>query len=90
MGRIVATVDVQNVAEPRLLKKIDTRVDTGASCVTLPSAWKERFGAFGSPKPVASCRPWRTLRHRAVDGGSRTGVSGGPPQAGQAGSFQGS
>lgn len=35
VGRIVATVDVQNVVEPRRLKKIDALVDTGASCVTL-------------------------------------------------------
>ena len=57
VGRIVATVDVQNVAGPRRLKKIDALADP---------------------------------RRRAVDGGLKTGVSGGPSQPGQAGSFQGS
>lgn len=46
MGRIVATVDVQNVAEPRISKKLDALVDTGASYLTLPRAWKEQFGPF--------------------------------------------
>ena len=35
MGRIVATVDVQNVAEPRVSKKLDALVDAGASYLTL-------------------------------------------------------
>ena len=46
MGRIVATVDVQNVAEPRVSKKLDALVDTSASYLTLPRAWKEQFGSF--------------------------------------------
>lgn len=46
MGRIVTTVDIQNVMEPRFSKKLDALVDTGASLLTLPSAWKEQFGAF--------------------------------------------
>jgi predicted aspartyl protease len=38
MGRIVATVDIQNIVEPRFSKKLDALVDTGASLLTLPSA----------------------------------------------------
>lgn len=52
MGRIVATVDVQNVAEPRISKKLDALVDTGASYVTLPRAWKEQFGSFEAEEDI--------------------------------------
>lgn len=52
MGRIVATVDVQNVAEPRLSKKLDALVDTGASYLTLPRAWKEQFGSFEAEEVI--------------------------------------
>ena len=44
MSRIVATVDVQNVAEPHVSKKLDALIDTGASYLTLPRAWKEQCG----------------------------------------------
>ena len=52
MGRIVATVDVQNVAEPRISKKLDALVDTGASYLTLPRAWKEQFGPFEAEETI--------------------------------------
>ena len=46
MGRIVATIDVQNITESGLSKKLDALVDIGASYLTLPSAWKNQFGSF--------------------------------------------
>ena len=52
MGRIVATVDVQNVAEPRISRKLDALVDTGASYLTLPRAWKEQFGSFEAEEVI--------------------------------------
>jgi predicted aspartyl protease len=52
MGRIVATVDVQNVAEPRISKKLDALVGTGASYLTLPRAWKEHFGSFEAEEVI--------------------------------------
>ena len=52
MGRIVTTVDVENSVEPRFSKKLDALVDTGASLLTLPSAWKEQFGAFGAEEVI--------------------------------------
>lgn len=53
MGRIVATVDVRNFIEPSKTAKIDALVDTGASYLTLPTAWKDRFGTFDSENEVA-------------------------------------
>ena len=52
MGRIVTTVDVRNFIEPSKTVKIDALVDTGASYLTLPTAWKDRFGSFGSEDEV--------------------------------------
>ncbi len=52
MGRIVATVDIQNVTEHGLSLKLDALVDNGASYMTLPLAWKERLGAFDSEEII--------------------------------------
>lgn len=53
MGRIVATVDIENFSERGSSMKLDALVDTGASYLTLPSHWKIRFGAFASEETVA-------------------------------------
>ena len=44
MGRIMASVSISNVLD--IEKKIccDTLVDTGASLLVLPSAWRDRLG----------------------------------------------
>ena len=52
MGRIVATVDVENFSETDSAMKLDALVDTGASSLTLSSGWKSRFGAFASEETV--------------------------------------
>ena len=45
MGRINTSVEILNPAHEKPLR-IDALVDTGASHLTLPLAWKERFGEF--------------------------------------------
>ena len=52
MGRIVATIDIQNATGSRFSKKLDALVDTGASYVTLPLVWKEQFGSFGAEELI--------------------------------------
>ncbi|CAN5589829.1 hypothetical protein BH24ACI2_BH24ACI2_03360 [soil metagenome] len=44
MSRIVCSVEVENVADPTKRLEFNALVDTGASFLTLPSAWKEKFG----------------------------------------------
>lgn len=44
MGRIVASVTIANIADPAVSVRIDVLVDTGASHMVLPSAWRERLG----------------------------------------------
>jgi predicted aspartyl protease len=52
MGRIVATVDVTNVIQPENSLKCDALVDTGASYLTLPLAWRDRLGSFEAEEEV--------------------------------------
>lgn len=42
----MATADLENPAEPRGYKKMVALVDTGASRLTLPSAWNGQLGSF--------------------------------------------
>ncbi len=44
MGRIITQVKITNFLESSKAMEIDALVDTGASYLTLPSAWKERLG----------------------------------------------
>ena len=44
MGRIVASVVIDNILAPDKKIRCDALVDTGASHMVLPTAWKERLG----------------------------------------------
>ncbi len=44
MGRIVSSVTITSIADPSKSLRCDALVDTGASFMVLPSAWKERLG----------------------------------------------
>lgn len=44
MGRIVANTTVINALNEKMSIRCDALVDTGASYLTLPLAWKERLG----------------------------------------------
>lgn len=44
MGRITSSVRIENVADSSKSIRCDALVDTGASHLVLPSAWKDRLG----------------------------------------------
>lgn len=44
MGRIVSPVIIENLADPNSRIHCDALVDTGASHMVLPTAWRERLG----------------------------------------------
>ena len=52
MGRIIASVRIDNVTEPSKGLRCDALVDTGASHMVLPSAWKERLGKLESMRMI--------------------------------------
>lgn len=53
MGRIVASVTVTNYADPTKTIRCDALVDTGASNLVLPAAWRERLGVFSSSARIS-------------------------------------
>ena len=48
MGRIVASVKIENASDASKSLRCDALVDTGASLMVLPSAWKDRLGKLDS------------------------------------------
>ena len=52
MGRIVAAVRIENALAAEQGLSCDALVDTGASLMVLPKAWKDRFGKFISERLV--------------------------------------
>lgn len=46
MGRIVTKVTVKNALDESKVRIFDALVDTGATLLTLPTAWKQDFGKF--------------------------------------------
>jgi predicted aspartyl protease len=46
VGRIVASVTIENASDLSQALRCEALVDTGASHLVLPSAWKERLGKF--------------------------------------------
>ncbi len=44
MGRIVASVKVENPSDPNARLRCDALVDTESSFLLLPSAWRDRLG----------------------------------------------
>ena len=52
MGRIVTSVTVANVRDASKTIRLDALVDTGASFLVLPSAWKERLGTLEGVRTV--------------------------------------
>lgn len=52
MGRIIASVKIDNVSDNSKSVRCDALVDTGASHLVLPTAWKERLGKLESTRTV--------------------------------------
>ena len=47
MGRIVASVKIENPSDPNARIRCDALVDTESSFLVLPSAWRDRLGTLG-------------------------------------------
>jgi predicted aspartyl protease len=52
MGRIVASVRIANVSDTSKQVRCDALVDTGASHMVLPRAWKDRLGELESTTTI--------------------------------------
>jgi len=52
MGRIIASVKIENAADVSKALRCDALVDTGASHMVLPTAWGERLGSLESTRTI--------------------------------------
>ena len=64
MGRIVASVKIENLAEADKKIRCDALVDTGASYMVLPNAWRDRLGELDEIATV----PLETTIQTTVEG----------------------
>jgi predicted aspartyl protease len=53
MGRIVCSVTITNIADPSKNLRCDALVDTGASFMVLPNAWKARLGELETVQTIS-------------------------------------
>jgi hypothetical protein len=64
MGRIVSSVTITSIADPSKNLRCDALVDTGASFMVLPNAWKDRLGDL----EIVSTISLETAIQEAVEG----------------------
>ncbi len=64
MGRIVTSVRIENLTDPEAKIRCDALVDTGASYMVLPSAWRDRLGNIEEITKV----PLETATQKTVEG----------------------
>ena len=64
MGRIVTSVRIENLTDPEAKIRCDALVDTGASYMVLPSAWRNRLGNIEEITKV----PLETATQKTVEG----------------------
>lgn len=53
MGRIVSSVTITNISDASKTLRCDALVDTGASFMVLPNAWKDRLGDLEVVETIA-------------------------------------
>jgi predicted aspartyl protease len=79
MGRIIASVTITNLADPQSRVRIDALVDTGASHMTLPNAWRNRFGELEEIRVVELETATQTTAQGSVCGPVRLQIEGFSP-----------
>jgi predicted aspartyl protease len=75
MGRIVTQVKISNFTDATKNIEIDALVDTGASYLTLPSAWKERLGDLEKIEDVEVETATGEIRQAEIYAAVRTKVA---------------
>ncbi|TSA40073.1 hypothetical protein D4R30_00205 [archaeon] len=76
MGRIVVSVKIDNLSEPGKSIRCDALVDTGASYMILPSAWRDRLGNLEEIDTVAVQTATQETVEGAICGPVRIQVEG--------------
>lgn len=76
MGRIVSSVRIENVSDPSRNLRCDALVDTGASHMVLPRAWKDRLGDLDAVATVDFETATQTVAQGEVCGPVRIQLEG--------------
>lgn len=76
MGRIIASVKIDNLADTTKTLRCDALVDTGASYMTLPSAWRDRLGDLEEIEALEFETGTQDTAHGVVCGPVRIQIEG--------------
>ena len=76
MGRIVTSVTVNNVLVPDKSVRMDVLVDTAASHLTLPHAWRDRLGDLEELRSVELETATQILKTGTICGPIRLQIEG--------------
>jgi predicted aspartyl protease len=79
MGRIAASVKIENPAAPGKSIRCDALVDTGASHMVLPTAWRDRLGDLEEARRVRLETATQTSVEGAACGPVRIQIEGFEP-----------
>jgi len=83
VGRIVASVKIENATDPTKSFRCDALVDTGASHFVLPSAWKERLPGLQRIRTVDVETAMQATVQGEIYGPVRIQIEGFPPVFGE-------
>ena len=83
MGRIVASVKIENITDPAKSLRCDALVDTGASHLVLPNAWKERLAGLQLIRTVELETAMQATVQGEVHGPVKIQIEGFPPIFGE-------
>jgi len=78
MVRIIASVRIENVLDDSKSLRCDALVDTGASHMVLPTAWKERLGNLDSTRTIELETATQEILTGEVSGPVRIQIEGFP------------
>ena len=76
MGRIIVRIEVANPFDGDESIRCRRLVDTGAGALTLPTAWKERFGNFRHSEPIELQLANQEVVRGEACGPARAGAAG--------------
>jgi len=83
MGRIIASIKIENIADASKSIRCDALVDTGASFMVLPNAWKDRLGDLEVIREVELETATQVTVIGEVCGPVRMQIEGFPPIFGE-------
>jgi predicted aspartyl protease len=79
MGRIIAHVEIANTLQPDKSFGCEAIVDTGASMMVLPSAWRDRLGDMPEVRKVEVCTATQERVVAVVCGPANLQIEAFPP-----------